>query len=167
MQKSLGCFQSLTQFHQFAVQEWYSTSLTASTRRGRANQNEEWTIRKHPLWPMTVKVSQSCLTLCDPMDYTVLYSPWNSPGQNTGSGQLFPSPGDLPNPGIEPKSPALQASGFFTSWATRETHKWSLILALSLQSKYKEWKIWLACCTVQQNNTKWRKTKCQQKANVC
>jgi len=25
----------------------------------------------------------------------------------------FPSPGDLPNPGIEPKSPAL-AGGFFT-----------------------------------------------------
>ena len=24
-------------------------------------------------------------------------------------GQLFPSPGDLPNPGIEPRSPALQA----------------------------------------------------------
>ena len=25
------------------------------------------------------------------------------------SGQLFPSPGDLSNPGIEPKSPTLQA----------------------------------------------------------
>jgi len=24
-----------------------------------------------------------------------LYSPWNSPGQNTGVGKLFPSPGDL------------------------------------------------------------------------
>ena len=36
-----------------------------------------------------------------------LYSPWNSPGQNTGVGSLFPSPGYLPNPGIEPRSPAL------------------------------------------------------------
>ena len=36
-----------------------------------------------------------------------LYSPWNSPGQNTGVG--FPSPGDIPNPGIEPTSPTLQA----------------------------------------------------------
>ena len=25
------------------------------------------------------------------------------------SGYIFPSPGDLPNPGIEPRSPALQA----------------------------------------------------------
>ena len=37
-----------------------------------------------------------------------LYSAWNSPGQNTGVGSL-PSPGDLPNPDIEPRSPpALQ-----------------------------------------------------------
>ena len=44
-----------------------------------------------------------------------LYSPWNSPGQNTAVGScslfqgIFPFPGDLPNPGTEPKSPALQA----------------------------------------------------------
>ena len=51
-----------------------------------------------------VKVAQLCLTLCDPMDYTV-----------HGILQVrilecvpFPSPGDLPNPGIEPRSPALQ-----------------------------------------------------------
>ena len=37
-----------------------------------------------------------------------LYSPWNSPGQNTGAGKSFPSPGDLPNPRIEPRSPTLQ-----------------------------------------------------------
>ena len=43
---------------------------------------------------------QSCLTLCDPMD--------NSPGQNIGVGSLS-SPGDLPNPGIKPRSPTLQA----------------------------------------------------------
>ena len=29
--------------------------------------------------------------------------------QDYWSGLPFPSPGDLPNPGIEPKSPALQA----------------------------------------------------------
>ena len=37
-----------------------------------------------------------------------LYSLWNSPGQNIGVGAL-PSPEDLPNPGIEPRPPALQA----------------------------------------------------------
>ena len=38
-----------------------------------------------------------------------LYSPWNSPGQNTGVGSLSLLQGNLPNPGIEPRSPALQA----------------------------------------------------------
>ena len=38
-----------------------------------------------------------------------LHSPWDSPGQNTGVGKLFPSPGDLVNPGTEPGSPTLQA----------------------------------------------------------
>ena len=38
-----------------------------------------------------------------------LYSPWNELSRpEYWSGQPFPSPGDLPNPGIEPRSPALQ-----------------------------------------------------------
>ena len=45
-----------------------------------------------------MKVAQLCPTL----------QPRNSPGQNTGVGSLSPSPGDLPNPGVEPRSPALQ-----------------------------------------------------------
>ena len=38
-----------------------------------------------------------------------LYSPWDSPGQNTGVGSLALIPGDLPDLGIESRSPALQA----------------------------------------------------------
>ena len=34
------------------------------------------------------------------------------------SGSPFPFPGDLPNPGIEPGSPALQVEPYY--WATRE-----------------------------------------------
>ena len=53
----------------------------------------------------TVKVAQSCLTLCDPMVYTVhgilqaRILEWVP----------FPSPGDLPNTRIKPRSPTLQA----------------------------------------------------------
>ena len=36
------------------------------------------------------------------------------PRQEYWSGLLFPSPGDLPDPGIEPESPAL-VGGFFTT----------------------------------------------------
>ena len=38
-----------------------------------------------------------------------LYSLWNSPGQNTGVGSLSLLQGNLPNPGIEPRSSALRA----------------------------------------------------------
>ena len=42
-----------------------------------------------------------------------IYSPWNSPGKNTGVGSLS-LPADLPDPGIEPGSPALQADSLPT-----------------------------------------------------
>ena len=38
-----------------------------------------------------------------------LLYPWTSPGKNTGEELPFHSPGDLPDPGIELRSPALQA----------------------------------------------------------
>ena len=43
-----------------------------------------------------------------------LCSPWNSPGQNTGVGSHSLSPGDLPTPGIKPRSPTLQAESLPT-----------------------------------------------------
>ena len=53
---------------------------------------------------MKVKVVQSRPTLCNPTDL------WNSLGQNTGVGSLSLLPArDLPNPGIKPRSPTLQA----------------------------------------------------------
>ena len=44
--------------------------------------------------------------------WTVAYQAFLSMGfsrQEYWSGLLFPSPGDLPDPGIEPRSPTLQA----------------------------------------------------------
>ena len=45
---------------------------------------------------------------------TRLLCPWDFPGKDTGVGLPFPSPGDLPNPGIEAGSPALQADSLLT-----------------------------------------------------
>ena len=42
--------------------------------------------------------------------------------QEYWSGLPFPSPRDLPNPGIEPGSPDIAARRF-TIWAAREAHK--------------------------------------------
>ena len=56
------------------------------------------------------EVAQSCPTLCDP--WTLAHQAPPSMGfsrQEYWSGLPFPSPGDLPDPGIESRSPTLQA----------------------------------------------------------
>ena len=49
---------------------------------------------------MKVKVTQPCQTLCNSMEFS---------RPECWSEQPFPSPGDLPNQGIKPRFPALQA----------------------------------------------------------
>ena len=57
------------------------------------------------------KQSVSCSVVSDSATpWTVaprLLCPWDSPGKNTGVGCHFPSPGDLPDPGIKTASPML------------------------------------------------------------
>ena len=68
-----------------------------------------------------VSVTQSCPTLRDP--WTVACQAPLSMGLSKQAYQVglpFPTPGDLPNPGMEPESlmsPVL-ADGFFTNSAT-------------------------------------------------
>ena len=60
-------------------------------------------------------VTRSCSTLATPwtvahqVPLSMIFS-----RQEYWSGLPFPSPGDLPNPGIKPRSPALQADSFPT-----------------------------------------------------
>ena len=51
-------------------------------------------------------------------------SPWGFSRQEYWSGLLFPPPGDLPDPGIEPGSlmSLALAGGFFTTSAPWEAH---------------------------------------------
>ena len=59
--------------------------------------------------------ARSCLTLCNPMDCSPAGSSVHGILQRRIVEQVpFPSPGDLPDPGIEPTSPAL-AGEFFLS----------------------------------------------------
>ena len=65
-----------------------------------------------------VKVTQSCLTLCDTMDYT-------------GVGSLSLLQGmDLPNPGIKPRSPTLQADFYKLSHKESPHFKWTILIKL-------------------------------------
>ena len=60
-------------------------------------------------------VAKSCPTLVTP--WTVAHQAPLSMGfsrQEYQSGLPFPSPGDLPDPGVEPGSPTLQADSLLT-----------------------------------------------------
>ena len=62
---------------------------------------------------MKVKVLATllCPTFCNSIDCNPW---WDSPGKNTGVGCHFPSPGYLPDAGINPRSPALQADSLLS-----------------------------------------------------
>ena len=101
--------------------EWGETeerSISSRLVGGRFHEQKSLYLQSFPGWlsrwvdlsTSESEITQSCPTLCDPMD-------WNLPGlsvhgisrQEYWSGLPFPSPGDLPDPGIEPRSPTLQA----------------------------------------------------------
>ena len=64
---------------------------------------------------LKVLVAQSCPTLCDTMDYSH-QAPLSMAffQARTLEGVPLPSPEDLPNPGTEPRSPALQADSLLS-----------------------------------------------------
>ena len=66
-------------------------------------------------WKVKVKVVQSCLTLCDPMD-----CPWNSLGQNTGWVAFPFSRGSSWHRNRTAVS--CIARGFFTNWASGKSY---------------------------------------------
>ena len=85
------------------------STIAKTCKQPKCPSTEEW-IKK--MWYIDicvcVLVTQLCLTLCNSMNC----SPPRSMGfsrQEYWTGLPGPSPGDLPDPGIEPGSPALQA----------------------------------------------------------
>ena len=87
------------------------------------------TVKNLPTMQEKVKVkSLSCVQLFA-TPWTVAYQAPPSMGfsrQECWSGLPFPSPGDLPNPGIEPGSPALQADTLPSEPPMQETRIQSL-----------------------------------------
>ena len=85
-----------------------------------------------------VLIARSCPTLCDPMDCSprvLLFMEFSR--QDYWSGLPFPSPGDLPDPGIEDGSPKFRADSSPTEpqgkhWCTLVISKgWSDLLYLA------------------------------------
>ena len=67
-----------------------------------------------------VKWSESRSAVSNSLRPHGLYSPWNSPGQNTGVGSLFLLQGIFPTQGLNPGLPHCR--WILYSWATGEAH---------------------------------------------
>ena len=87
--------------------DWQSVSHTSFEYEFRIKRPGFSFGLNHPQEECVCLVVQSCPTPCDPMDCSPPGSSvlGDSPGKNTGE---CPPPGDLPNPGIKPRSPTLQ-----------------------------------------------------------
>ena len=73
-----------------------------------------------------LKLNENDSILFDSLWPHGLYSPCNSPGQNTGVGSCSLLRGLFPTQGLNPGQVSPIAGGFFISWATREAQEyWS------------------------------------------
>ena len=64
-----------------------------------------WRLRAHTLFPFRRKACESRSVMSDSLWTHGLYSPWNSPGQNTGVGSLSVLQGIFPTQGLNPGVP--------------------------------------------------------------
>ena len=83
---------------------------------------------------MCVLVIQSCSTFYDPMDYIACQAPLSMgfSRQEYWSGLLCPSPGDLPDPGINPRSPTLRADSLLSK-SNHTLTWWKIFFQLFIQ----------------------------------
>ena len=105
---------------------WDSASLSQCSHKGKRENVRLLSVpilRGPPLWlylTVCCLVTKLCPTFCNPMDC----SPPGSSVHGISQARFlewvaFPPPGNLPNPGIEPESPAL-AGEFFTAEPPRK-----------------------------------------------
>ena len=108
------------------IDDWYLCVRASRTEKGKGKPRWKQlsTQFRSSLVCVCVLVTQLCPTLCSPMNY-------NPPGSSSMgfsrqeylSGLPCPSLGDLPNPGIEPGSPALQVDSLLSKppayWAIK------------------------------------------------
>ena len=89
--------------------KYWSISISPSNELFRTDFS--YFIDMHLTLVKSVLVAQQCLTLCNPTDYRPSFQAPLSIGfsrQEHWSGLPFSSPGDLPDPGIEARSPSFQ-----------------------------------------------------------
>ena len=85
----------------------------------QAGERKSRSVMSNSLWPHG-------LYSCNPMEFS---------RPEYWSGKPFPSPGDLPNPGIKPRSPTLQADSLLTDPPGKPTIEYYLSIKSSHEIK--------------------------------
>ena len=102
IQKQMWCIRCLINMGEMVIFFFFFGNYNVIEFFSRRNWclGERWLNAEDDISSNKVKVSQLCPTLWDP-------------GQNTGVGSLFLLQGNLPNPGIEPRSTHIAGRFFY------------------------------------------------------
>ena len=115
-----------------------TVSTEADDKRPCHWQSLAMLLAKASLWK---KVKVKALSRVRPCvtPWTVAHQappPWGSPGNSTGVGCHFPSPGDLPDPGVEPRFPTFQADTLTSGSTTEMKNKIKTYLETNKNTTY-------------------------------
>ena len=112
---------------------------------------------------MKVKVKSLSPVRLFETPWTVAYQDPPSMGffrQEYWSGLPFPSPGDIPDPRIKPRSPALEADALpseppgQSNCLRREHRSWCILLPYTNSSSYRIFTKWMLYCNIVSGNSK-------------
>ena len=118
-----GLCQGLSYVSPFKRYRYYQTSLDKKVGQQSLAGVDKLSAVSNAYWKIgeCVLVTQSCLTL-QPHGLK-LFSPWNSPGNNTGVDCHSPLPNQVSSQTRDQTRVSHIAGRFFTIWASREARK--------------------------------------------
>ena len=122
--KESACYQRTRGFHPWVRNMPWRKKWVGHDLQNKQQQQKRIAVQGLQPWCVSVcKLPQSCLILCDPMEC----SPPGSSVHGISQSRLLEwvamlSSRDLPNPGIEPTSPALQADDSLPLTSSGEPH---------------------------------------------
>ena len=97
--KSLCCYLKLAQCCKSTILQFFKLKL--KKRKENEERDSKKALCSRREWESESE-SESRSVMSDPLQLHGLYSPWDSPGQNTGVGSLFFLQGIFPTQGLNP-----------------------------------------------------------------
>ena len=116
------CFD--TGWNHFSFSVMPSTLRMMETDRGDISETFEWIHKSTCHESMEIKIDKICSVVSDSLQPHELYSPWNSPGQNTGVSSPTLLQGIFPTHGSNTGLP--HCTQILASWATSKAQNYEM-----------------------------------------